>query len=172
MKKKTVSKTPHPTTVVETISNTRTWRDMIYEGDFMHQTDKLEWRRRLCNSMYIWCEKPDSLELLQFCMEYKIPRTTLYQWTEKYPDVKKAFDEVKLFIGMKRRLGALKRDFDQGSAYRDMHIYDPEWHAINKYHADLKKEENAQSGIVVVEVPMQMSTGKVPPLLKVIKDVD
>ena len=87
---------------------------------------------------------------MQFCIEYKIPYRTLKEWIEKYPEVKEAYNDVKLAVACHRRLGSMNKKLDGAYAYKDMHMYDPEWHAINKYHSDMRKEEEKQSHTFII----------------------
>jgi hypothetical protein len=83
-------------------------------------------------------------------MEFKIPYSTLKQWVEKYPDIKSAYNNVKLALACHRRVGAMNKKLDGAYAYKDMHVYDPEWLEINKYHSDMKKEEEKQPHTFII----------------------
>jgi hypothetical protein len=87
---------------------------------------------------------------MQFCIEYKIPYRTLKEWIDKYPEIKEAYADVKLAVACHRRLGSMNKKLDGAYAYKDMHMYDPEWHAINKYHSDMKKDEEKQSHTFII----------------------
>jgi len=126
------------------LSNTRSWQDQIDPHILALSPGKDEWRQRLIRTMYAWSDRSTSLEILQFCMEYKIPRTTLYQWSEKYPDIKHAYENMKLNIACHRRVGTMNKKLDGAYAYKDMHKYDSEWSSVDKYHADLKRDEEKQ----------------------------
>ncbi|HEY5267754.1 MAG TPA: hypothetical protein VII94_01315 [Candidatus Saccharimonadales bacterium] len=132
------------------LSNKRTWMDFIDKESLEMFPGRNEWRQKLIYTMFLWAEKSTSLEILQFCMEYKIPYTTLKDWIDKYPDIKQAYNNVKLAIACHRRLGSMNKKLDGAYAYKDMHIYDPEWHAVNKYHSDMKTEEAKQSHTFII----------------------
>jgi len=132
------------------LSNSRTWIDFLDKETLSLYPGKDDWRQRLIYTMLKWSEKPTSLELMQFCMEYKIPRTTLKEWVNKYPEVKEAYDNIKLIIACHRRVGTMNKKLDGAYAYKDMHIYDPEWHAINKYHSDMRKDEEKQAHTFII----------------------
>jgi len=126
------------------LSNSRSWLDFMDEDTLSAFPGKDEWRQRLIKTMYQWSENPSSLEILQFCMAYKIPYNTLRNWEQAYPDIGKAYKEVKLNIACHRRVGTMNKKLDGAYAYKDMHWYQPEWHEINKYHSDMKKDEEKQ----------------------------
>lgn len=132
------------------LSNSRSWMDFLDKETLGVYAGKDEWREKLIYTLLKWSEKQTSLEIMQFCLEYKIPYTTMKEWIEKYPDVKQAYNNAKLSIGCHRRIGSMNKKLDGAYAYKDMHIYDPEWHAINKYHSDMKKEEEKQAHTFII----------------------
>lgn len=132
------------------LSNSRTWIDFLDKESLCLYPGKDEWRQRLIYTMLKWSEKQTSLEIMQFCMEYKIPRRTLKEWVDKYPEVKEAYDDMKLVLACHRRVGTMNKKLDGAYAYKDMHIYDPEWHTINKYHSDMRKDEEKQAHTFII----------------------
>jgi hypothetical protein len=132
------------------LSNSRTWVDFLSKETLNLYPGKDEWRQRLIYTLLKWSERKESLEIMQFCIEYKIPRSTLWEWVDKYPDVKEAYENAKLAVACHRRLGSMNKKLDGVYAYKDMHMYDPTWHAINKYHSDMKKEEEKQSHTFII----------------------
>jgi hypothetical protein len=126
------------------LSNKRSWNDVIDREFLALSPGRDDWRERLIRTLYAWSERSTSLEILQFCMEYKIPRTTLFEWAEKYPDIKKAYESVKLNVACHRRVGTMNKKLDGAYAYKDMHKYDDLWGSVDKYHADLKRDEEKQ----------------------------
>jgi hypothetical protein len=131
------------------LSNLRSWVDFVDQEALSLYPGCQQWRERLIHTMFIWAEKPTSLEVLQFCMQYKIPYSTLKQWVDLHPDIKSAYDNVKLAIACHRRMGSMNKKLDGAYAYKDMHLYDPEWHAVNKYHSEMKKEEEKQVTFII-----------------------
>ena len=132
------------------LSNSRSWMDFLDKETLNIYPEKDAWRQRLIYTLLKWSEKSDSLEILQFCMKYKIPYTTLKEWVGKYPEVKEAYNNMKLSLACHRRLGSMTKKLDGAYAYKDMHLYDPEWHAINKYHSDMKKDEEKQAHTFII----------------------
>lgn len=132
------------------LSNSRNWMDFLSKETLAIYPGKDEWRERLVYSLLSWSEKKESLEIMQFCIEYKIPYSTMKEWVEKYPDVKEAYNNAKLVLASHRRVGTMNKKLDGVYAYKDMHVLDPEWHAINKYHSDMKKEEEKQAHTFII----------------------
>lgn len=149
------------------IGEGRTWVDFINQDSLLLFPGRDEYRRRFIQLLLGWVERDDALDILGFCLMYKMPRSTLYKWRDMYPDVKDALDNVLLFIGYRKRLGALKKDFDKEVAFRDMHALDPEWDKINRYHAELKQQYLQDNpGSFIINLPPAPVTGLVPPLKK------
>jgi hypothetical protein len=132
------------------LSNSRNWMDFLDKETLSVYAGKDEWREKLIYTLLTWSSKQTSLEVMQFCMEYKIPYSTMKEWIEKYPDIKQAYNNAKLSIACHRRLGSMNKKLDGAYAYKDMHMYDPEWHAVNKYHSDMRTEEAKQSHTFVI----------------------
>ncbi len=130
-------------TDVNEISNGRTWMDFLDKETLQLYPGRDDWRKRLIYTMLKWAENKKSIEVLQFCMKYKIPRQTLYDWTKQYPDIGEAYQNMKLLISCNRKVRSMEKELDKDSAYRDMHVLDPEWHDVNKYHSELKKDEGS-----------------------------
>lgn len=97
------------------------------------------WRKKLINTMYFWAEDPKSIEIQQFCIQYRIFYDTLQDWVPVYEDFAKAYRRFKLMIAANRRMGSVLREFDKDCVHRDMHIYDPE------YQESINKEEESKA---------------------------
>lgn len=91
-----MSKKKDPNTDIKTLSKPRTWIESIESQSWIFFPEKQDWRNRLIHTMYEWSQLETSLELTQFCVEWKIPRRTFYDWRDAYQDIKNAIDEVKL----------------------------------------------------------------------------
>lgn len=124
--------------------------------------EKESWRKRLIYSLEEWIDTKDEkgrlpLEIMQFCAAYKIPYQTFLQWSQRYEDIGETYTNIKLALASRRRVGAMHRDYDKDAVYKDLHRYDPEWDAINKYHAALKKDEaqlaNDQRIVIIERFP-------------------
>jgi len=133
------------------------WWQYTQAEEFRLFPGKDEWRQRLIHSMYQFLEEKDAkgrdpIDVVQFCRSYKIPYDTLKGYSEKYPDVAKAYADMKAYLAANRRVGAMHKELDKEAVYKDQHRYDPEWDAINKYHAALKVDESQnETKIVVIE---------------------
>lgn len=160
-------KTSKHNTVLAPLSNVRTLANFVNNDTFMDFPEKGDWRKRFCATMLDWAERETSLDMVQFCQEYRYARQTVYDWINRYPDIKEMYNHCKLLVGCRRRVGALKKDFDRDTVFKDMHVYDPEWVEINKYHAELKQQyNNESSGSFMISIAPAPSTGMVPPLKK------
>ena len=150
MAKRKVAEITNNTTDIQPLTSVSTWTDFINNDAYMLFPSKQDWRQRLICTLLEWASKPDSLEITDFAMEMKLRRATLYEWADKYPDIKDALNHARLMIGSRRRKGAMMKKLDGSYAYRDMHCYDPEWLAINKYHSEMKTEEAKQSHTFII----------------------
>jgi len=121
---------------------------------FMNYPGKDEWRNRLKYTLLEWVDSEEAETVMDFCAAYKIPRRTFYSWVEKYEDLRFVVDEVKLLLANKDIKAAKRREYDKDVVFKYIHNLDPEWREINKYHADLKKREEANkgSGAIIVEI--------------------
>lgn len=142
----------HNTKLPNSLYN-RSWTDAIDDSVLSLYPSKDQWRQQFIGMFFQWAEKEDSLDIVQFSSSIKLRRCTLYDWANKYADVKEALDEVKLILAGRRRVGAMTRKYDKDAVYKDMHRYDPEWLEVNRYHADLKKEEDKQPTTFVINMP-------------------
>lgn len=143
-------KTTNNTKKIQLLTTSGTWCEFINNDALMLFPEKEDWRKRFIYTLLDWASKDDSLEITDFAIEMKMHRRTLYKWSDQYTEIKDALDLARLIIGSRRRKGALTRKFDKDVAFKDMHCYDPEWHAINKYHSDMKKEEEKQSHTFII----------------------
>jgi hypothetical protein len=142
--------TTNTTTNIQPLTTSGSWCEFINNETLMLFPSKQDWRKRLIHTLLIWASKDDSLEITDFAIEMKMHRRTLYKWAEQYEDLRDALDLARLIIGSRRRKGTMQKKLDGAYAYRDMHMYDPEWHAVNKYHSDMKKEEEKQAHTFII----------------------
>lgn len=123
-------------------------------------------REALIAALEEWADDKSSVDLDGFIVSYKIPRQTFYDWVKRYPEIKETWDNVKLAIGLRRRTGALYREFDGNTVWKDMHCYKPTWKEdVDEYWRDMKAKETAQTiaGIQIYQPLTVEDTGKVPP---------
>lgn len=162
MNKKVKDKITKPSTSIEELAIPCSWMAFLDEESFRMFPGQQEWRKRLALTWLNWASEEESLEIQQFCAKYKIPRRTLVHYSNTYPDFESAFSEGKLMIASRKRIGSLKRHFDKDVAFRDMHLYEPEWHQVNKYHADLKTDNqgNQKTVVVIERFPEEISASR------------
>lgn len=132
------------------LASNRTWLEFVQDNAFMMFPEKDDWRKRFILTLMEWASKEDSLDITDFALEMKMHRSMLYRWVEKWPDIKQAFDMAKLMLASRRKKGALTRKFDKDVVFKDLHKYDPEWLEINKYHSDMKKDEEKQAHTFII----------------------
>jgi hypothetical protein len=135
---------------IKPLTNVSTWSDFVANDAYMLFPNKLDWRQRFTYTLLEWASKEDSLEITDFTIAMKMRRATLYEWADKHKDIKDAFEMAKLILASRRKKGALLRKFDKDVVFKDLHKYDPEWHEINKYHSDMKKEEEKQAHTFII----------------------
>ncbi len=162
------AKASNPSMEIKSISKDCGWMDYLQPDSFRFFPSKEEWRKRIIFSMYEFLDELDEkgrvpIDTMQYCRRYKIPYNTLLFWAKKHDDIGKAYTDMKLFLAANRRLGTMHKELDKDAVYKDQHKYDPEWDAINKYHAALKNEEGATQGIQTVYLREVASTGKIKP---------
>lgn len=108
----------------------------------MQFPEKDAWRDRLIFTLFEWFKNPRHLVMESFLYEYGIPRRTFDNWRQKYQDIRDAAEDVKIFLGARRREGVMRGELQYGAAYRDMHMLDSQWGPnVDEYHARLKSTE-------------------------------
>ena len=110
MKKEKIASKKEPVKVtqyscdVDELSNSRSWIDFLDQETLSAFPGRNDWRKRLIYTMLSWSEKKDSLEIMQFCLAFKLPYRTLKE------SVKRA--ENKL-VECLEELIALERSSDE-----------------------------------------------------------
>lgn len=163
MKKKPIvkKKITKPITHFEYMANSRSWSESLKAESFMRFPDNAEWRQRFIDLLFKWVEDENELLIEDFCWKYKLSRNTLYEWRDKYEDIRQAVNEVKIKIGSRRRKGVMNFKLQQSATYRDMHMYDPEWGpSVDKYHTGLKiaEEEALKDYTIIMHKPAKKVT--------------
>lgn len=75
-----------------------------------------------------------------FFISKRIPYSTARYWAETRDYFKDAYQTAKYILGMRREDGAIRKLFDKDSVFRSLHLYDPEFKEVAKFHAQLKVE--------------------------------
>jgi hypothetical protein len=112
----------------------------------LYYPEKQDWRKRFNYTLLKWSEGEGAIEILQFCKKYRIPYETIQNWFNTYDDIKTAYKQALLNLACNRRVGSINKVYDRESAYRDMHLYDQNWNAVNKYHAELSAKSGLNEG--------------------------
>lgn len=141
---------PNNSIEIKPLTNTRTWTDFIQNDAYMQFPERQDWRNRFIYTLLEWAQKEDSIEITDFALDMKMRRKTINEWCLRYDDIKEAYEEAKLRIASRRKKGALTKRFDKDVVFKDLHRYDPEWLEINKYHSDMKKEEEKQAHTFII----------------------
>jgi len=141
----------------------KSWnRSIRHEIEMMNIMSRKELKEQVIEWMFDWIVKPEAETILDFCIEHKIPRSTLYYWAANDEEFGRFYDNIKLILSNKLYKLMLHRNCDRESVLQVMHNLDPEWHGINKYHNDLKKQIAQAAKVIVLDgVP---SSDLVPPL--------
>lgn len=135
-------KIAHTITTPELLTTKYDWWESMAGEAFMFFPDKEKWRDRLRYTMLKYFENPQRIELDEFCIDHKLHPETLRLWRKNYPDLESTVRAIKIFIGVKRRLGVHTGKYNMASCYKDMHTLEPTWaEAVDKYHSELKKQE-------------------------------
>ncbi len=126
----------------------RSWKDLV-ENKGLEDFDFHEEKRKFLFTLYLeWCELPNSLDTIVFCGTFRLHEQWLYELAAKFPECRRMLDLGRLYISAKRRTdNYLKRLND--TIYKDMHRYDPSWAEVNKYHADLRKDNKVTGDIAI-----------------------
>ncbi len=148
-KTKKVSTVPDSNKKLAELSNNRTYEDIINDNGCSMFPESTAWIKRLAYTIMKWADESDDLMITEFCIKYKISRSTLYDYRERHPEIRRAMDHALTSLGARRMSGAIKKQYDKEIILKEAHRYDPEWHEINVYHAKLKRDEQ-QSGTQVV----------------------
>ena len=115
--------------------------DDYFSDNYFENWPKNEhWRKRLCDAMVLFGRDSSSLNLIDFCSSFNIPRQRLYTLSKKYPDIKLAFEDMMINIGRNRERIAPIQFVMQHTQYR----YDSEWAEGEERKAELSKKTEAE----------------------------
>lgn len=137
-------------------------RSIRHEIEMRNIMSRSELKELVISWMLDWIAKPEAETILDFCIEYRIPRSTLSYWTANDEEFGRFVDNIKLILSNKLYKLMLHRNCDREAVLKVMHKLDPEWLGIDQYHNDLKKQiASAQQTVVIQTYP---SSDLVPPL--------
>src|SRR5436190_9762013 len=117
MAKKSSKSTPQSNKTITPLSKDHQWYDYMSDNSLVYFPEKADFRNRVIYSLYEWFDNPESIEIMQFCIDYKIKYTTLQEWRNRFPEIQEAWQDVKRMIACRRRVGAMKRKLDGVYAY-------------------------------------------------------
>lgn len=150
------------TAKLQEIAKFPTWQEATEAIAFMNFPAKADWRKRLIYTMLKWAELPTSETIMDFCIDYKIDRTTLKEWADTYEDIGQAYIRFKQILGNKSYKGAKHKQFDKDVVFKNLHTYDDEFETVNRYWSDLKKTEqpdvSASTRIIVEMEPAPVTS--------------
>lgn len=130
----------------------KSWnRSIRHEIEMMNIMSRRELKEQVIEWMFDWIVKPEAETILDFCIEYKIPRSTLSYWATNDEEFGRFYDNIKLILSNKLYKLMLHRNCDREAVLKIMHNLDPEWLGINQYHNDLKKQIASAQQIVILE---------------------
>lgn len=147
-------KIPKPITLVDNgeLSKNRHCIDLLDDNGLLCNPTDEKWRARLVRTMKYWSKLETSLSIQQFCIAYDITRRRFTEWKDKYPEIGEALEDMKINIGCHREIGSMTNKLNGLYAHKNIHEYDEKWLAVNKYHADLKKDEDRHGDTFVINM--------------------
>lgn len=139
-----------------------------------HRTGERAWYSEaaiynIASQCYEYCrDEPRCIKITQFLTTKAINRTQWHNWVAKYPRVSQIHNLCLQIMGDRREVGMSFKEMDRESQLRVLHRYDETWLDINKYWAEMKKDENASEnqGTFMVNMVTAPSSSIVPPLRK------
>lgn len=152
------TKKPHPTTkrkqkakvqarYKENYHCTLSWREIPFPKEKIMELAQDFYR--FSYNLVFNTKDPDPCTVHYWRAKVGLPRGTYDRWYAKYPEFKAIINEGKEMLGYIRERGMLKRELAERSTMFTMHNYSPDWLEFNKYHADLRNDDNKNSDIEV-----------------------
>lgn len=141
----------HQSIPIHPITIPANWNHIYDQESFQIHPEKDGYLKRLAYTMIEYAiRNEDALEVLDFCIEYKISRRTLYDHVDQDKGFREAYDYFKLILANRKRRGAMKKEFDYAVVKADLYKYDPEYISSDKYQAQLKQSESLGNSIFVI----------------------
>lgn len=143
MSKKIKRKSSKPTTPPK--------KDKSLLGPFQTLENLLAWshsemcdKRKdwICEKLYEWVQKEDSLTFISFCHEYSIPYDYFLVLAGREDKIKKVYNYAKTVIGMRREKLATFKEYGTNPAVilQTIRVYHPDF---QETYAEDKKHEEA-----------------------------
>jgi hypothetical protein len=137
-------------------------KQTLYLGDYFCMKEMqprpvtLPFLKLLATKLVEWVEKDETaIHLRQFFQVMGLRPKDYYVWKERCEELQYAHDWAMSLMGMRRELGAIKKQFDSYMISRTLYQYSPEYKEAVEYHSKLAKKESeaANGGVQFVVIP-------------------
>ena len=115
---------------------------------FMQKPVNSAYIEKLAQEMMSWAQTDEAFKVTQFWLSKGIRSKDFYRWCDKHQCLKEVYDAVKILLGNRREIGAIKKNFDSSTIRASMKLYDEDWKGI-----DSDQEGNKQTIVVVEKMP-------------------
>lgn len=100
---------------------------------------------RLTGELLEWASKNnEALTIKEFVLGKGITWQTFLRWTKTREPLKSAYEDVKLWVGIRREKGMIKKQYDSKSIMHIQHMWDDDWKQADEYHSNLRKKEQGE----------------------------
>jgi hypothetical protein len=114
--------------IIETQALPKNGADIIssFSNLLLNHTNE-EWRAKLCIQIREFGVRKTTVNIKDFCPEYKITYRMIEKLIELYEEIREAWNDAKEFIAANRWNGAFSRKYDKDVMFRDQHRYESDW---------------------------------------------
>jgi hypothetical protein len=110
--------------------------------------------QRMTEELVRWAkEDPAALKLDQWQVDNGICDETRDRWLEQYPLFKKAWQQAKKALGIRRENGAINNQYNASMIAPMMAHYDKNWKDMAEWRATLKGNVENKSERMIVVIP-------------------
>ena len=96
----------------------------------------------LINELFEWADTNEgAIKLRPFFRKKKIFYEDVCYWRKKSKTFDQIYTEALAAIGDRREDRAFNLKANASIQMKTAHLYDPEWREVNRYHSDMKKDE-------------------------------
>jgi hypothetical protein len=101
---------------------------------------------KIASALVTWSKDPESIRLEGFCLSFGIKPQVLYRWAETHEIIKDALETTILRLAQNRANGMVfqKYGMRENALKHVHHLYDTQWAEANKYHAELKAQQDKE----------------------------
>lgn len=122
---------------------------------------------RIAADLIHWAEHDkDAIKIAQFYLKLGVSNKTWSNWTQRYPIINEAMSIAKEFIGVRRELRGLKREYEPNHNLAMMHLYDSNWKEAAEWRAQLKalsQQDATKANVIVLSDLEFKEKNMVPP---------